>query len=344
MKRHLLAALFLGGCLAGQPALPVLIDDLGTSQAVAAFRELDQNPDPAVFNALLEGTRHTQARVRAQCARLLGRKKDVTAIASLKAMLTDPDRASRVQAARALVVLADPEQVLEWLQDPQTTPPTREALADALVADQCEEVLPVLRTWLADKQQSLALRLIACRGLQDAGNRAQANELLLAQVKDASNDQELRARALEAYGSSAGAAGVPVLIEWLQRTPVKLQEGALRGLGHTRTPEAIRQLEKTYRDRSLGTHHRVLAVMAISESNKSDGARALVIGALEDPDPLVRRAAAKGLGCYIGQPGVKEAAHKARQNETNPHVEEELQCLSKCIECYEKCPPCTPSQ
>jgi len=339
--KRLALAMLLGGCLAGTPALPALIEDLGTSQAVPAFRELDQSSDPAVFNALLEGTKNTNHRVRAQCARLLGRKKDVTAIASLKPMLVDDDRTSRIQAAKALVVLADPEQLLEWMQDPQTTPPTREVLAAALVDDQCEEVLPVLRTWLSDKQQTLALRLIACRGLQDAGARAQAAPLLLAQVKDTTNDPELRARALEAYGATAGPAGVPELAGWLHKPPLKLQEGAVKGLGHARSPAALKHLEKTYRDRELGTQHRYLAVAAISESNKSDLARALLFEALQDPDPLVRKVAAKGLGCcFAGQPGVKEAVLSARKVETNPMVEEELGCALKSIECREKCPPC----
>lgn len=343
MKR-LALALLLGGCLSSQPALPALIEDLGTNKAVAAFRELDQNADPAVFDALLEGTRHAKARVRAQCARLLGRKKDVTAISSLKAMLSDSDRLSRVQAARALVVLADPQQMLEWLQDPQTSPPTREALAAALVDDQCEEVIPVLRTWLTDKQQSLALRLIACRGLQDAGALVEVSSLLLAQAKDATNDPELRARALEAYGATAGAAGVTELAGWLQRPPLKLQEGAVKGLGHAHCPAALSHLEKTYRDRSLGTAHRYLAVLAIGENNKSEQARSLVLGALTDPDPVVRRAAACTLKCFVGQPGVKEAVVQARQNETSSSVEEELECVARCIEQREKCPPCTPCQ
>lgn len=337
MKRWLVGALLLGGCLGSQPDLTSLIEDLGTNQAVNAYRELDQSTDPAAFNALLEGTRNSKARVRAQCARLLGRKKDVTAISSLKTMLGDPDRSTRVQAARALVVLADPQQVLEWMQEPQTTPPVREVLAASLVNDQCEEVVPVLRGWLEDKKQPLALRMIACRGLQDTG---QAEPLLLAQVKDASNDQELRARALEAYGASAGPQGVAELARWLTRPPLKLQEGAIKGLGHARSPEALALLEPIYRDRTLPTSHRHFAVLGIGESNKSEKARALIIGALEDPDNVVRKTAACSLKCFVGQPGVKEAVVKARQNETSPSVEEELSCVYKAIECHEKCPPC----
>lgn len=99
------------------------VERLNSRRAVDAAQTLSRQRTPEVEAALLTGLKHTSARVRSQCARILGERLDVTYSDRLLTCLSDPDDTVRRQAAKALVGLLETDLILEVLQSPDLAKP-----------------------------------------------------------------------------------------------------------------------------------------------------------------------------------------------------------------------------
>lgn len=357
-------ALFLAACSrAPAPSASDLVQGLAGSEAVASAGELAQNNSPEIVPALVAGLKHTDGRVRGQCARLLGLRKDVSYVDKLEPLLRDEELAVRVQAARALVGLLDSGEVLELLDRCGDSTPAQAALLGALLRDFSELGRPEVIGWLTRKHPP-ALETQIYVTLREAWSpcfRTQhAKEADLLAGVDAHLDRlekqarrralesgvpiDLRCSALSLYSMVAGPKAYETLRKLAQdsRQPAALREKAVLCQGDTARPEALQLMASLVRDPGSPTSMRTAALRGLSRFQDRERAIAILLEALGDCDDRVRGTAANLLGLM----GAKEALpelHRARAREMDSVAElkfrdaiRQLEGRSNC--CQGDCP------
>lgn len=302
--------------------MQALVEGLNGPDGVECFSQLRQSEEDGVEEAILQGANHRSPRVRAQCARLLGQRQDVTMVRPLKVLLGDPDRGVRTQASKALVPLLDDEEVVAMLNDDGLTLASRAMLASTLLRDPATLTNPSFLDWLLDRSHPPSLRGFAYQALREShapnfGQRRSEKPLLPAILaararmqkqarEDAFDDQcplPTRAGALILYARLQGTSAYEEILPLTRSSDHRLRDLSLPALATTRNPRAVGVLCGMARDASQPTNTRGLALVSLrlfrNQPQVLETARAL----LEDEEARLRQRAAQVLNSL----GDKEA-------------------------------------
>ena len=317
-KLLLLAAISLGGLLWAVPpkntSAPELVEGLNGPGGVECFSQLRQSEDEGVEEAILQGTQHRSARVRAQCARLLGQRQDVTMVHPLEKLLGDPDKGVRTQAAKALVPLLSDEELLEMLSQGGLSLASQAVLATTLLRDPAALANTPLLDWLLDRSHPPALRGFAYQALREShaphfGRRRSEKPLLSAVLaararmqkqarQDAFDNQcplPTRKGALVLYARLQGASAYEEILPLTRSPNFRLRDLALPALATTRHPQALEVLCSIAQDSSQPLNTRGTAVTSLRIFRDQPLALATARSLLDDEEARLRRDSAQVL-------------------------------------------------
>lgn len=211
-----------------------LVAQLDGPEGVKVFARLAQRDDEEALRAIIEGTHHSSPRVRAQCARLLGDRQDVTLVPHLEAMLADKDEGVSGQAARALVSLLDEQELMEMLPGTPRSPAAQRVLLQGTLGQSNCGVNGAMLDWCLDRRHSAELRTQACLALRDstAPEAGQARQRILREARKEAFDPACPGApgAVQVYAWLRGPAAVEEILP-LTRSPVaELSQGAYQAL------------------------------------------------------------------------------------------------------------------
>lgn len=330
-----------------------MVEGLAGGDGVACFAALREDEDSR--QAVLAGLAHRSARVRGQCARLLGMSQDVTVVSRLQPLLIDGDLGVRQQTARAMISLLDSGELLELLQSNEMALPARAALAQAMLRDPAELSEKPFVDWLLDRSHPNSLRAFLYRVLRESHSPGygqgrpekllplveQARKRILAQARaDAGNEAEsveVRSGALPLVATLARgqAYGETLAIYKAPRVPLLLREAALTALGCTRREEALKILVATVSDAGQTTSMRLAAINGLTHL----GSTQVLYTLLEDPDPKVRGKSAMALSCF-NEPAAVKALQHALEGELDEETQAVMRLAIRRLENRNTCPPC----
>ena len=254
-------AVLAGGLLwAARPAsqsAQVLVEGLNGSDAVNCFSELRSMDDEKTDEVIIAGTKHSSARVRGQCARLLGQRQDVTMATVLAPLLSDPDPSVRNQAARSMLPLLDDQEMLELLRSNKLPPASQIIMVGTLLRDPAAIANKDLLDWMLDRGHLAEVRsgcymLLRTRNAPNFGDRKNEKEQLpsvlaarqriLQQAHqdayDKGCDEEVRCSALPLYAALSGPSAYPEMLSFLKAPEPALREASLVALAATHEPKA----------------------------------------------------------------------------------------------------------
>jgi HEAT repeat protein len=258
MKRMavLATAVLAGGLLwAVRPAnvsATTLVEGLNGPDAVNCFSELRQMEDEKTDEAIVAGTKHSSARVRGQCARLLGQRQDVTMAAILAPMVSDPDPSVRNLAARSLLPLLDDEEMVELLRSDKLPPASQIVMLAALLRDPLAITNAPLLDWALDRAHPTDVRVGCYVNLRShhcpnfgekKAEKEQLAEVLAARQRiiqqaradayDGDCPEEVRCAALPLYAALSGPAVYDEVLAFLKHPLPALREASLLALAST---------------------------------------------------------------------------------------------------------------
>lgn len=268
-------ALLAGGLLwmarpASGNSAQALVEGLNGPNAVNCYSDLRQLEDEKTDAAIIAGTKHSSARVRGQCARLLGQRQDVTMAAVLTPMLSDPEAAVRNQAARSLWPLLDDEEMVALLRSGKLSSGSQLVMVGALLRDPGAITNKGLLDWLLDRSHRpevrvgnyLALRhhrsLKPLPGLLSA--RRRIAQQALQDALDAGCAEEVRCAALPLYAALSGSSAYSQVLGFVKAPQPTLREASLVGLAETRDARAWPLLCKFALDNQQSPGFRVAAL------------------------------------------------------------------------------------
>ncbi|MBX3172113.1 MAG: hypothetical protein KF760_32210 [Candidatus Eremiobacteraeota bacterium] len=352
-------ALLAGGILwlgrpAGGHSAQALVEGLNGPDAVNCFAELRQLEDEQTDAAIIAGTKHTSARVRGQCARLLGQRQDVTMAARLAPMLSDPEPIVRNQAARSLLPLLDDEETVELLRSTKLDPGSQLVMVGALLRDPVAITNKPLLDWLLDASHNsevrvgcyVALRRYRCPEFgQKQSEKEQLPAVLAArrriiqqvhdEARDASCEEAVRCAALPLYAALTGSTAYEEMLTFMQAPQPALREASLLALAETRDPRAWPLFCKLAGDTRQAPGFRVEALKGLRHMARAPGKKKEVfplfcrVAQNTNEPPVIRAAALSSLRAYRFD---AEALRIARESltEQEPLVREKAaQCLSE---------------
>ncbi|MBA4065972.1 MAG: hypothetical protein C0501_20085 [Isosphaera sp.] len=201
------------------------------------------------------------AHLRAQAAVVLGELRARDAVPALTAALADECEEVRWRAAGALAAVRDPGSaaaLLRAVRDPD--PNTARAALDGLIALDAKDAVPTLREWLAAPGPATG-RALAAEGLQHL----------------------------------AGKDAVPALAAALWDADEEVGKTAAAALGGLRDVSAVGPLGAVVSDGGAPPWLRYEAAKALGAVGDASAVAPLTAG-LADPDPTLRRLAARALG------------------------------------------------
>lgn len=258
MKRTALlaVALLAGGLLwvarPGGNSAQDLVEGLNGADAVECFSQLRQLEDEKADAAIIGGTKHASARVRGQCARLLGQRQDVTMVSILTPMLSDPDQAVRNQAARSLLPLLDDDEMVELLRTSSLPNSSQIVMLGAALRDPVAITNKNLLDWALDRSHTSELRQ-GCYGVLRSHHspcfgekksekeqlpavraaRARMQQQSYEDAVDRACPIEVRCSALPLYATLRGPAAYEDTLGFLKSPEPPLREAALMALAYT---------------------------------------------------------------------------------------------------------------
>jgi len=231
------------------------VEGLNGPDAVNCFSQLRQLEDEKADAAIIAGTRHSSAKVRGQCARLLGERQDVTMVAYLTPMLSDPEPAVRNQAARSLLPLLDDEEMVQLLRSSQLSVGSQMVMLNSILRDPLALTNKDLLDWLLDRDHPTEARVGSYQALRSHhspcfGEKRFEKERLPAVVTarqrilqqairdalDTHCPEDVRCAALPLYATLSGPAAYNKTVHFLQAPEPALREASLVALAATRDP------------------------------------------------------------------------------------------------------------
>lgn len=313
-----------------------LVEGLSGSDAVNCASELRQNEDEAFTQAIVEGTKSPKARVRAQCARLLGQRQDVELASALTPLLSDKDPAVSTQAARALVPLLDDDELLELMRNPQLPAASQLAVANVLLRNAAVLANGPFVDWLLDRGHTAEVRQGAyqilrahhspCYG-ERKSEKEQLAQVLAARQRiakqarqdafDPACDETVRCAALPLYAVLVGAPAYSEVLPFLKSDSEPLRQACLVSLAATKDPRRLELFFRFAQDRHEAESLRVQALGGlrgmVADGAKDERIFGLFCKYAVDPEqPAKVRAISVGsLRAYRLTPGALEAARQA---------------------------------
>ncbi|MFN8608037.1 MAG: hypothetical protein U0931_10940 [Vulcanimicrobiota bacterium] len=259
-----------------------LVEGLAGSDAVNCFAELNQNEDESVTAAIIAGTRHRRARVRSQCARLLGQRQDVELVSALTPLLADSDTGVSNSAARALVPLLDDEELLSLLRDSHLTPASQLVMAATLLRDPTTLTNTAFVDWLLDRShssetrrgayQAIRARHSPCYGEKKLEKEnlpavLTARQRILVQARqdgfDPACEESVRCSALPLYATLRGSSAYSELLPVLKADSPQLREAALVAIGASKDERALALFTQIARDSAEMDSFRMVALAGL---------------------------------------------------------------------------------
>jgi HEAT repeat protein/beta-lactamase regulating signal transducer with metallopeptidase domain len=245
-------------------AVPALADVLASDSEVAVRRKaawaLGEIEHGSAVDALAAALGDEDAEVRRVAIWALGEIEDPRAVEPLAGLLRDPDVEVRQQVARALGEIEDSRAVdplLEALRDSDAR--VRELVAWALGEIEDPRAGPGLAAALADAEPAV------------------------------------RRTAIWALGEIELQSAPAALIEALRDEDMRVRRLAVRALAEIEDPAAVPGLAEFFRAADADAETRRLVIRALAEIH-DPAAYQLLVEALNDEDPEIRRAAARALG------------------------------------------------
>lgn len=254
-------AVLAGGLLwVARPAdrsAQALVEGLNGRDAVNCFSELRAMEDEKTDAVIVAGTKHPSARVRGQCARLLGQRQDVTMAGVLAPLLSDPDPSVRNQAARSMLPLLDDQEMLELLRSNKLPPASQIIMVGTLLRDPAAITNKDLLDWMLDREHSDEIRsgcfsLLRNHHAPAFGDKTAEKEQLPAvlaarqrilqqahqDLYDKACSQEIRGSALSLYAALSGPKAYPEVLTFLKAPEPAQREACLVALVATHEPKA----------------------------------------------------------------------------------------------------------
>jgi HEAT repeat protein/beta-lactamase regulating signal transducer with metallopeptidase domain len=245
-------------------AVPALADVLASDSDVAVRRKaawaLGEIEHGSGVDALAAALSDEDAEVRGLAIWALGEIEDPRAVDPLAGLLRDSDVEVRQQAARAL----------GEIEDRRAVDPLLEALRDS------DARVRELAAW-------------ALGEIEDP----RAGPGLAAALEDA--EPAVRRRAIWALGEIELRSAPPALIEALRDEDIRVRRLALRALAEMEDPAAVPGMAALFHAADADTETRRAVIRALAEIH-DPAAYQVLVEALNDEDPEIRRAAARALG------------------------------------------------
>jgi HEAT repeat protein/beta-lactamase regulating signal transducer with metallopeptidase domain len=276
-------------------AIDALSSVLGDSEAeirelaVRALGEIeDARAVPPIANVL---TSDSEASVRLMAAWALGEIEHASAIDALAAALSDQDVEVRRMAVWALGEIEDPRAVdplVGLLQDDDVE--MRQRAVRALGEIESRRSVDPLVGALRDSDARV--RVLAAWALGEIQD-ARAVPGLSGALSDA--DVSVRRAAAQALGEIDQGTAPPALIQALSDEDLTVRRYAVRALGEIEDPSAVPGLTDLFRSSGDDVETRRYIIWALGEI-EDPAAYQVLVSALEDDDPEIRKAAARALG------------------------------------------------
>jgi len=344
----------LSGCLhqSSTPTSQQWVEGLAGSDGVVCFARLRQASEGEVDGAILAGVRHPNPRVRAQCARLLGLRQDITLAVHLEKLLDDADTGVRQQAARGLVPLLDSQELLQKLQSPQLSVVAKGSLASAMLRDHAELAEPGFVQWLLKPTHPQNLRVYLYQAIREHhsphyGDNPNEKALLpgvqhgrsillrQAQLDAESESQptELRASALLLYATLGGPPSLPHLTALYANTQnsYRLRESALVAMGSCGNPQSVNLLIQVAEDNTLPISLRQSAMMGLQQLPGQPRVLESLLGLLKHPESRIRLRAARALENLKSQEAV-QPLKEALNQELDEDARAQMRCSLRVLD------------
>ncbi|SIO66439.1 putative membrane-bound dehydrogenase domain-containing protein [Singulisphaera sp. GP187] len=179
-----------------------------------------------------------------------------------------------------------------------TRPAAGKAPAKVLDWERTPFVLETIRSLLSDP--AVAVRLAAVAAVRETGDRDALPAVRL--LVDRDSDTSIRVAAAKALGALEDKEALPGLIATLRvaGTPEPVRDAALEAVETIGSDVAVKALVDLLGTGDTGPASRRVRLLAALGRFKAQAAVVTIVGALRDPSPEVRAAAAEALG-RIGQ-------------------------------------------
>lgn len=284
----------LGHGDAVRPLLPLLAETdpflaFGARQALRRIGD---------WKGAVDGLNSENPKVRAGLLAAMEQVYEADAAQALAEFAAD-GRKDVAERARAVMYLAQVERKArpwdgKWWG---TRPAAGKAPAQVLDWEQTPLVRRTLRSLMDDP--AVAVRLAAVNAVRDIGDREALPTLRL--LVDRDRDVSIRVAAAQALGTLGDQESLPSLIAALRaaETPEPVRDAALEAVETIGSDAAVKALVELLEVGATGPSRRARVLAALGRF-KAKAAVGTMVGALGDPSPEVRKAAAEALG-KIGQ-------------------------------------------
>lgn len=306
-----------------------LVDSRDAPLSATAIRALGKSKDPAAVEPLLaklSSSSFPEGR-KGELISALGELGDPRAVDPLLALAAnaDAEKFERLSAIEALGKLGD-RKALATLQGlfGEDDALVRAYAAAALASLSPEEALPSLLAGLRD--ENVKVRLQCAKALGRPLNASQAASVLPILSWKAKNDPERQVR-LEAV-RSLGETGSPDAMRFLRElfadagTALDLRETALTALAQKGLPESIATIQAVVEGEGAKDSKTLAMVAKVLASTKGAGLQALYERLLASQDFAVRIAAIRGVALN-GLSGLKARLSELEKGDPHPAVKSE---------------------
>lgn len=352
-----LAGSLLAGC-SSEPKLnpDALVNSLAGESTTGAFSTLDQARPSLVTDALVRGTTNPNPKIRAQCAKLLARKKDINTLPALRRMLEDEDSTVRSQACLAWLSMTETQDALAVLRSPGLTEVSKATIISSLFQNEPKFGLdPDFVAWVLDPRLADPLRLLAFEamrdfsghsrfpGLDDDPPRVAARARVLAAahtyLHDDHADIRMRCAAMIILATCGGPYTLSEITSMTDESE-QLRQAAYQAMGSSRNQKAIAQLEKIAKDQNRNVEDRKSALRGLGEfsttrmpPNRSAWNETrfgnpvrILLDSMRDSDETIRLTSISVMGRYNEPQWIPEIT-QLRQQEPSERVQQALDGL-----------------
>lgn len=279
------------GEIESRAATAALVQAMASDRSIEVRRTatwaLGQIEDPAAVDGLVRAIRDPDTELRETAVWALGEIESRTAVPALTSALRDGDVAMRRLAAWALGQIEAPEAVpalAAALRDNDRE--VRETAVWALGEIESADAVPALTTVLGDSDARVRNQAAWALGQIES----ESGVAPLSRVLQGDSDAKVRQTAAWALGEIERESAIPALTAALRDRAPAVRATAAWAIGQIEPERAPAELNALLRDDDQSV--RANALWALGQT----GDAAAIEPLLRDPNPEVRRAAARALG------------------------------------------------